>query len=182
MQKRSIILTLVVVMMLLAGCNVNLPENPGEAYTQLAQQVVQQVAKGQTQIAAPAHECTDSDDGKNLHDYGYTMESVAEQTIKNTDTCSGNILQEAVCKEGFVKAIDAVNCADYSMICVNGACTVSAEAVEEQQCIDSDDGLNMMEFGFTTEFRSGRRITNDDKCSGNTLYEAVCKNGITKAK
>lgn len=168
MQKRSIILTLVIVMMLLAGCNVNLPETPGKAYEQAAK-------------LAAEYQCTDSDSGKNLHDYGYTIELVNGQNIKNADTCAGSILYEAVCRQGEVKAIEKIDCQDYEMICTNGACAVSASTIDEQQCIDSDDGLNMMDFGFTTEFRNNRQITNDDKCTGNVLREAVCKQGITKA-
>jgi hypothetical protein len=43
MQKRPVILALIGIIMLamlLSGCNVNLPAEPGEAYTQLAQQVM----------------------------------------------------------------------------------------------------------------------------------------------
>ena len=167
MQKRLIILTLVVIMALISGC-IYLPESPGKAYESAAK-------------LAAEYQCTDSDSGKNLHDYGYTIELVNGQNIKNADTCAGSILYEAVCRQGEVKAIEKIDCKEYDMLCTNGACAVSASTIDEQQCMDSDDGLNMMEFGFTTEFRNGRQITNDDKCSGNILYEAVCKQSITKA-
>jgi len=187
MQKKAICLGLLIILSLvLAGCqgmtaeqNQKLIQDLGKAYaTQTQIKIPSEIESQQVSIS---HKCTDSDYGKNAHDYGYTVDWINDEQIQNKDQCNGNILSEAVCQEGFVKAIEAINCADYGMICTNGACAINPATIDEQQCIDSDSGLNMMEFGFTAEFRNGNQINNDDKCSGNILLEAVCKQGITKA-
>jgi len=187
MQKKAICLGLLIILsLILAGCqgmtaeqNQKLIQDLGKAYaTQTQIKIPSEIESQQVSIT---HKCTDSDYGKNAHDYGYTTDWINDEQIQNKDQCNGNMLYEAICQEGFVKAIAAVNCADYGMICTNGACVINPETIDEQQCIDSDSGLNMMEFGFTAEFRNGQQINNDDKCSGNTLLEAVCKQGVTKA-
>ncbi|MBN1645108.1 hypothetical protein JW851_03660 [Candidatus Woesearchaeota archaeon] len=125
--------------------------------------------------------CVDSDYGKNIHDYGYTTETIDGKTIINKDECEGNILYEAMCFSDFVKGIEAIDCAKYNMICSEGKCIIDPKVIEEQQCVDTDEGLNMLEFGYTSEIRDNQIIENRDKCVDNILHEAVCKEGRTKA-
>ena len=66
--------------------------------------------------------CKDSDGGSSPYAKGYTEEYINGQLVRNDDSCIENVLYEAVCREGWNRASDPINCGDEGKVCQNGAC------------------------------------------------------------
>ncbi|MBW2978719.1 hypothetical protein KY304_01250 [Candidatus Woesearchaeota archaeon] len=179
-KKRVLLFSiLMLILFLFTACD-KMTAEQRNAYESLLQQAGR--ASQAPQEAEVLYErCDDSDGGKNIHDFGTTTTFMQGKYFTNKDKCSGNILYEALCKAHETHFTEAINCEQYNMICKNGACVINPEVMEQQQCYDSDEGVNMLEYGITTEKINEEIITNEDKCIGNILYERVCKQGKTEA-
>ncbi|RJQ17035.1 PGF-pre-PGF domain-containing protein [Candidatus Woesearchaeota archaeon] len=124
--------------------------------------------------------CSDSDGGK-MYAIKGNVTTAYNYTSVNTypDECVGDLLYEKYCMNNLMlnEQIDCVTHLGYNS-CIDGAC-VNQTQPSNVICSDTDGGMNLPVFGYTS-LSNETNVHYDDYCvSPGSMYEQICVNNHT---